>query len=159
MLSFADCQLFNHLRLAFVLHSAKARAERQIMFKIQKSTDGEVVVFTLSGRITAAHLAELQKLLESEADDQKIVLDLQEVKLVDRDILRRPQRPGDGLYLRCRIGRAETEVAAADGSLRKDRLFRPDRAAGGFWSVGRPDDDSETRGEHLGLERPEEVDR
>ena len=57
------------------------------MFKIQKSTDGEVVVFTLSGRITAAHLAELQKLLESEADDQKIVLDLQEVKLVDRDVV------------------------------------------------------------------------
>ena len=57
------------------------------MFKIQKSTDGEVVVFTLSGRLKAAHLVELQKLLESEADDQKIVLDLQEVKLVDRDVV------------------------------------------------------------------------
>jgi len=55
------------------------------MLKIQKSTDGNVVVFTLSGRIKAAHLAKLQQLLEAEADDQKIMLDLQEVKLIDRD--------------------------------------------------------------------------
>jgi len=57
------------------------------MFKIQRSADREVVVFTLSGRIKAAHLAELQKLLEAEAAAQKIVLDLQEVKLVDRDVV------------------------------------------------------------------------
>ena len=80
-------------------------------------------------------------------------------RLVDRDLLRRPQRPGHGLDLRRGIGGAEAEVAAADGSLREDRLFRPDRAAGGLRSVRRPDDDGETRGRHLGLERPEEVDR
>ena len=55
------------------------------MFRIQRSANGKVVVFTLSGRIKAAGLAELQKLLESEADDQSISLDLREVKLVDRD--------------------------------------------------------------------------
>jgi anti-anti-sigma regulatory factor len=55
------------------------------MFKIQRSVDGKLVVFTLSGRITAARLAELQKLLESEAHDQSLLLDLTEVKLVDRD--------------------------------------------------------------------------
>jgi anti-anti-sigma regulatory factor len=54
------------------------------MFKIQRSADGEFVVFTLSGRIKAVRLAELQKLLECEADDS-LVLDLKEVKLVDRD--------------------------------------------------------------------------
>jgi anti-anti-sigma regulatory factor len=57
------------------------------MFKIQRSADGEFVVFTLSGRIKAVRLAELQKLLECEADDS-LVLDLKEVKLVDRDAVR-----------------------------------------------------------------------
>ena len=71
-------------------------------------------------------------------------------RLVDRDLLRRPQWPGNGLHLRSRIGRAEAEVAAADGSLGKDRLLRPHRAAGGLRRVRRPDDDGEARGRHLG---------
>ena len=45
-------------------------------------------------------------------------------------VLRRAQRPGDGLDLSRRIGGAEAEMAAADGALGKDRLLRPDRAAG-----------------------------
>lgn len=53
--------------------------------KIQRSTDGAVVVFTLSGRIEAEQLAELQRLFQSEADDHDLVIDLKEVKLVDRD--------------------------------------------------------------------------
>jgi len=57
------------------------------MFKIQKSTAEKSVVFSLSGRIEAAGLAELEKLLETEADDQSISLDLKEVKLVDRDVI------------------------------------------------------------------------
>jgi anti-anti-sigma regulatory factor len=56
------------------------------MFRIQRS-DGESVVFTLSGRIKAAGLAELQKLLECEAGDRNLVLDLKEVRLVDRDVV------------------------------------------------------------------------
>jgi hypothetical protein len=55
------------------------------MFKIQRSANGKFVVFTLSGRIKPAGLVELQKLLESEAGDQSISLDLTEVKLIDRD--------------------------------------------------------------------------
>ena len=57
------------------------------MFKIQKSTSEKSVVFSLSGRIKAVGLAELEKLLETEADDQSISLDLKEVKLVDRDVI------------------------------------------------------------------------
>ena len=57
------------------------------MFKIQKSVNGKLVVFTLSGRIGPSGLAELQKLLESEAHDQSLLLDLTEVKLVDRDVI------------------------------------------------------------------------
>jgi anti-anti-sigma regulatory factor len=57
------------------------------MFKIQRSANGKFVVFTLSGRIKPAGVVELQKLLESETGDHKIVLDLEEVKLVDRDVV------------------------------------------------------------------------
>jgi anti-anti-sigma regulatory factor len=55
------------------------------MFKIQRSSNGKSVVFTLSGRIEAAGLAELQKLLECEASG--VTLDLKDVKLVDRDVV------------------------------------------------------------------------
>jgi len=48
---------------------------------------GKFVVLALSGRINMPGLAELQKLLEFEADGQSIVLNLREVKLVDRDVI------------------------------------------------------------------------
>jgi anti-anti-sigma regulatory factor len=57
------------------------------MFRIQRSADEKSTVFTLSGRIKAEGLAELQKLLESEASEHSLVLDLNEVKLVDRDVV------------------------------------------------------------------------
>ena len=57
------------------------------MFRIQRSAEGKFVVFTLSGRIKAERLAELQKLLEFETSDHNLVLDLKEVKLVDRDVV------------------------------------------------------------------------
>jgi hypothetical protein len=66
------------------------------MFKIQRSEDGKFVVFTLSGRIKATRLGELEKLLESEANDHSIVLDLKEVKLVDRDAVNFLARCGAG---------------------------------------------------------------
>jgi anti-anti-sigma regulatory factor len=55
------------------------------MFRIQRSANGRLIVFTLSGRIKAARVDELQRLLESEANDHRLVLDLKEVKLVDRE--------------------------------------------------------------------------
>lgn len=57
------------------------------MFKIQRSADAKFVVFTLSGRLKATGLAELQRLLECEADGHNLVLDLNELKLVDRDTI------------------------------------------------------------------------
>jgi len=57
------------------------------MFRIQRSTDGKVVVLTLSGRIKEPDLTELQKLLEHEAGDHNLVLDLKEVRLVDRGVI------------------------------------------------------------------------
>ena len=57
------------------------------MFRIQRSVHGKLVVLTLSGHIDTSGLAELKRLLEFEADHQSIVLDLKEVKLVDRDAI------------------------------------------------------------------------
>ncbi len=56
--------------------------------RIQRAADGDVVVFTLSGRIAGEQLEQLQGLFASEAGDRRIVLDLEEVALVDRDTVR-----------------------------------------------------------------------
>ena len=58
------------------------------MLKIQRSAKGAFVLFTLSGRIQAADVAELQRLFDLEANKQNLTLDLHEVKLVDREAVR-----------------------------------------------------------------------
>ena len=55
------------------------------MLKIQRSAMGAFVLFTLSGRIQAADVTELQRLFDCEANKQHITVDLHEVKLVDRE--------------------------------------------------------------------------
>jgi ABC-type transporter Mla MlaB component len=56
--------------------------------RIQRSAKGEVMVFTLSGRIAAEEVAELQRLFEAEGQDLRIVLDLNGVQLVDQAAVR-----------------------------------------------------------------------
>ncbi len=56
--------------------------------RIQRAVDRDVVTFTLSGRVGGERVAELQTLLASEPASHRIVLDLQEVDLVDRDAVR-----------------------------------------------------------------------
>ncbi len=56
--------------------------------KIQISAKDDIVAFSLSGRITAEEVAELQRLLAVEEEGHRIVLDLSEVKLVDGDVVR-----------------------------------------------------------------------
>jgi anti-anti-sigma regulatory factor len=48
----------------------------------------ERVIFTLTGRMQAEHVSELQTLVHSEHPGHGLVLDLTEVKLVDRDAVR-----------------------------------------------------------------------
>jgi anti-anti-sigma regulatory factor len=57
-------------------------------FKIQRAAKEDVVTFTLSGRIKAEEVAELQRLFEIESKDHRIVLALKEVKLADKDAVR-----------------------------------------------------------------------
>ena len=53
------------------------------MLKVQRMANGHVV-FTLSGRIDAENIADLETLLKSE-DGHRIVLDLKDLTLVNRD--------------------------------------------------------------------------
>lgn len=53
--------------------------------RIQKSVERKRVVITLIGRIQAAQVPELLALVRSEPRAHGIVLDLEQVKLVDRD--------------------------------------------------------------------------
>jgi hypothetical protein len=62
--------------------------KESMTLRIQKAARAKVVVFALSGRIKAEEVEELQRLFEDERKDHRIVLDLKEVKLVDRDAVR-----------------------------------------------------------------------
>ena len=55
-------------------------------YKVQKSEGAKEVVFKLSGRIQKENVAELERLLETKGTSD-LVLDLEEVKLVDRDVV------------------------------------------------------------------------
>jgi hypothetical protein len=57
------------------------------MLKIRRSANDKVV-FTLSGRIEADDVAELQRLLDLEAADHPLALDLEDVTLLDRDAVK-----------------------------------------------------------------------
>ena len=53
--------------------------------RIQRSAERDQTVFTLTGRVQAEQVPELLALLRSESSTHGIVLDLEQVKLVDRD--------------------------------------------------------------------------
>jgi anti-anti-sigma regulatory factor len=56
------------------------------MLKIQRSANGEVV-FTLSGQMDQESVAELEKLIESEPNGSRIVLNLKDATLVNEDAI------------------------------------------------------------------------
>ena len=69
------------------------------MLKIQRATNNQVV-FTLSGRMNAENVAELKELIESEARGRRIVLELSDLTLVDRDAVKFLERcETDGIKL------------------------------------------------------------
>ncbi len=70
------------------------------MLRIQRNENGEVV-FTVSGRLAADNVSELVDLLAAEPAGRTVVLDLKNVVLVDRDIVRFLRMcKGDGIALR-----------------------------------------------------------
>jgi anti-anti-sigma regulatory factor len=56
------------------------------MLKISRAANGEVV-FTVSGRMGAENVGELEKLFSAEASGRRIVLDLKDLTLVDQDVV------------------------------------------------------------------------
>ena len=59
---------------------------REKMLKISRAANGEVV-FTVSGRMGAENVGELEKLFSAEASGRRIVLDLKDLTLVDQDVV------------------------------------------------------------------------
>jgi hypothetical protein len=57
-------------------------------FRIETAARGGFTVFTLSGRIETPAIAAFRRLFELQPDDREIVLDLKDVKLVDRGVMR-----------------------------------------------------------------------
>ena len=55
------------------------------MLKIQRSIDADNVRFVLSGRLERQHIAELQRLIDEDAPHNVVTLDLEEIRLVDRE--------------------------------------------------------------------------
>jgi hypothetical protein len=67
------------------------------MWKILVLEESEVVIFRLCGRLEHEQLAELQRVFDSKSKAGNIVLDLRDVKLVDREavgFLARREREG-----------------------------------------------------------------
>jgi anti-anti-sigma regulatory factor len=70
------------------------------MLRIQRLANGEVV-FAVSGRMDAEQTAILEALFHNEAEGRKIVLDLKDLTLVDRDAVRFLERcEADSIKLR-----------------------------------------------------------
>jgi anti-anti-sigma regulatory factor len=57
------------------------------MIKISRVEMKGGVVFAIGGRVEETDLPELQRVLDSEAGGKPIVLDLEDVRLVDREVV------------------------------------------------------------------------
>jgi hypothetical protein len=60
----------------------------KLPFRIEAAARGRFTVFILSGRIEKEAIAELRKLFESQTDFGEIVLDLKDVGVIDREVMR-----------------------------------------------------------------------
>ena len=56
--------------------------------RIQRSAQGRIVTFALSGRIEGEHVEELDRIFRLETDHHSIALNLKDVTLVDQDGVR-----------------------------------------------------------------------
>lgn len=57
------------------------------MLRIRRSEEAGLTIFGLSGRVEGDQVSELEALLKGKARE-KIVLDLEEVRLVDREVVK-----------------------------------------------------------------------
>jgi anti-anti-sigma regulatory factor len=57
-----------------------------MVLRIEKVSDGPLMILRLSGRLQSEHVDQLRAQIEG--SKQRVMLDLEEVKLVDRDVVR-----------------------------------------------------------------------
>jgi anti-anti-sigma regulatory factor len=57
-------------------------------FRIETAARGRFIIFTLSGRIEKQAMVELKRLFECQTDYRDIVLDLKDVSVIDREVMR-----------------------------------------------------------------------
>jgi len=74
-------------------------------FRIEAAARGRFTVFILSGRIEKQAMAELRRLLECQTDYRDIVLDLKDVSVIDRDVMR--------YFVRCEADGVQLENCAS----------------------------------------------
>jgi hypothetical protein len=77
--------VFSGLRMANGLLFYAAKGKSKMTLRIQRSVESDQMIFKLTGRIQAVDVPELLTLLKSDSSWHGIVLDLEQVKLVDRD--------------------------------------------------------------------------
>jgi anti-anti-sigma regulatory factor len=58
------------------------------MFRIQRTTDGAAIVLTVSGRLDAGNVSDLSATLNGIGAGAAVVLDLTDLILADRDVIR-----------------------------------------------------------------------
>jgi hypothetical protein len=69
-------------------------------FRIETAPRGGFTVFILSGHVEEQAIAELKKLFEHQDDRRRIVLDLKDVSVIDREVMRfLVNCEGDGVTL------------------------------------------------------------
>ncbi len=56
-------------------------------FRIETAARGRCTVFVLSGHIETRAIAELRRLFDHQTGDRRIVLDLKDVSVIDRDVM------------------------------------------------------------------------
>ena len=72
------------------------------VLKIQRTTDRAAIVLTISGRLDGANVGQLCQLIDAEPTGEVVVLDLTDLILADRDVVRllRDFEVGDRIVLR-----------------------------------------------------------
>jgi hypothetical protein len=73
-------------------------------FRIETAARGKLTVFILSGRFEKQAMAELQRLFESQTNRRDIILDLKDVGVIDRDVMR--------FFVRCEADGVKLENCA-----------------------------------------------
>jgi anti-anti-sigma regulatory factor len=73
-------------------------------FRIESAARGGFTVFVLSGRIETPAIAELRRLFECQTDYRDIVLDLKDVSVIGRDVMR--------FFVRCETDGVKLENCA-----------------------------------------------